>query len=77
VGFDTSEPTSRNQGKPEAIMQIRDSTYNAVRACATVAVWRDCACAAWLIRWRASRGACVRAPGLPPHARTRTISFLF
>uniref|UniRef100_A0A7D7QY02 Glycerol-3-phosphate dehydrogenase [NAD(+)] n=1 Tax=Chlamydomonas raudensis TaxID=284013 RepID=A0A7D7QY02_9CHLO len=31
VGFDTSEPTSRNQGKPEAIMQIRDKyPYNSV-----------------------------------------------
>ncbi|KAG1665202.1 hypothetical protein FOA52_002603 [Chlamydomonas sp. UWO 241] len=31
VGFDTSEPTSRNQGKPEAIMQIRDQfPYNSV-----------------------------------------------
>ncbi|KAG1681299.1 hypothetical protein FOA52_007345 [Chlamydomonas sp. UWO 241] len=31
VGFDTSEPTSRNQGKPEAILQIRNQfPYNSV-----------------------------------------------
>jgi hypothetical protein len=31
VGFDMSEPTARNQGKPQAIAQIREkNSYNSV-----------------------------------------------
>eukprot|EP00955_Chlamydomonas_euryale_P106916 365734-Chlamydomonas_euryale.AAC.24 len=40
VGFDDSEPTSRNQGKPEAIARIRDrNPYNTV--CAAVGFCTD------------------------------------